>query len=286
MAHNDNATQTYLALRFGLVLLVALLGLSVLFQALTSMCVQHSISAYYFTSARPVFIGALCAVGVCLIMYRGNTNNENVLLDYSGFMAFVVAFVPTEIDRTCTASNVPSPQELAAAVKNNVFVLLVVAVIAALAAWKVKWLRQNPADKLPAAARWTLGATFVLLAIGCLVFFLARDLFQAWGHNVAAIFLFAGIVAVVVENAVGLARKLNPGVRLTWREVIANRYGGMAIAMAATLVVCVVVGWLGFRHWIIGVEALLILEFAVFWGMQTNELKGAETRKELPAVTS
>lgn len=76
-----------------MVLLVVLLFTSVAILALGSApdCFQHSISSYYFSGARTVFVGALCAVGICLMVYRGNTNTENVLLDYYGFMAFVVA---------------------------------------------------------------------------------------------------------------------------------------------------------------------------------------------------
>ena len=42
-----------------------------------------------------MFIGALCAIGALLIVYKGSKDTEDVLLNLAGILAFVVAFVPT-----------------------------------------------------------------------------------------------------------------------------------------------------------------------------------------------
>ncbi|MEJ2858397.1 MULTISPECIES: hypothetical protein [unclassified Saccharothrix] len=271
---DNHATQTYLALRFAMLLLAALLLISIGVQVVAdSFCVLQSISAYYHTAVRGVFVGALCAIGACLIVYRGNLDRENVLLDYSGFMAFLVAFVPTEFDRTCTADGTPTPDNpgLSDAVANNVLSVLLVAVIAAVAAWRVRMLRPDPGAPLTAFAKRTLLVTLCLLVIGGVVFFTEPDLVLRYGHAVAAVLLFAGIIAVVWYNAADFAAKR--GVGLWW-----NRYTVMAVAMAATVVACVALYLVGVPYAVLIVEALLIAEFGVFWGMQTAELGNREVR--------
>lgn len=62
--------------------------------------VQHSISHYYYTNLREIFTGALFAVGLFLICYRGRGNrsfwkNDNLLTNISGLMAMGVALFPT-----------------------------------------------------------------------------------------------------------------------------------------------------------------------------------------------
>ncbi|WP_436493232.1 hypothetical protein [Actinokineospora sp. HUAS TT18] len=278
-SNSENVQQTYLALRLAMVLLVVLLFLSVIVQVFASEpdCLQHSISAYYYTAARAVFVGALCAIGVCLIIYRGSTDTENVLLDYSGFMALVVAFVPTTIDETCKASNVPTPDELSAAVWNNVLVLLVVGFVAVLLALVVKWVRKNPTRPLSKFARISVAVTLVVLVAGTVFFFGWPDTFERIGHAVSAIALFAGIIGVVVVNAIGFARKQG---HTRTAQVATNRYALVGYAMAVTLVACLIAKFAGFGHWLFVLEAGLIAEFAVFWVIQTEELRGKVSRTD------
>ena len=70
---------------------------------------QHSISHYYYTNLREMFTGALCAVGLFLVSYQGQANqegsrspwwkNDNLLTNISGVMALGVAFVPTNAEK-------------------------------------------------------------------------------------------------------------------------------------------------------------------------------------------
>lgn len=62
--------------------------------------VQPSISDYYYTNLREFFTGVLCAVGLFLIRYEGTRNprffkNDDLLTNISGYMAFGIAFFPT-----------------------------------------------------------------------------------------------------------------------------------------------------------------------------------------------
>lgn len=62
--------------------------------------IQPSISAYYYTNLREIFTGVLCAVGLFLIRYNGFKSsafwkNDNLLTNLAGYMAFGIAFFPT-----------------------------------------------------------------------------------------------------------------------------------------------------------------------------------------------
>ena len=274
--HDSNVGQTYLALRLGMVLLVALLFLAVAIQWISVGCLQRSISAYYFTATRSVFVGALCAIGACLIAYRGNTDTENVLLDFSGFVAFVVAFVPTQIDTMCEPSNVPSVEELASGVRNSVWALLMIGVTAVFIGWRLLKRQGNRAG-LSKYGKVSLAAAATALLVGVLFFAFWPATFQRIGHNASAIVLFVGIVAVVVLNALGFARKQGQD---TVAKVATNRYAIVAWAMVLSAIGLGIVGLTveNFEHWLFCLEAALIFEFAVFWGIQTNELGGKATR--------
>ena len=58
---------------------------------------RNSISAYYYTDMRNVFVGCLCAIGVFLICYRFNLVDD-VLSTMAGLLAIAVALCPTAPD--------------------------------------------------------------------------------------------------------------------------------------------------------------------------------------------
>lgn len=121
---------TYRYLRIGLVGAVAFLAVSVFATTLSTDRWQSSISAYYYTNSHAAFIGASCAVGLGLIAYKGSTAAEDVLLNSAGFLAFVVALVPTS-RAPCPGEPVtcgqwlPDHPDLTAAVANNLGALAV-----------------------------------------------------------------------------------------------------------------------------------------------------------------
>ena len=55
-----------------------------------------SISAYYYTSMRDLFVGALAAIGVFLFCYRGTDTQDNILTNIAGACAVAIALLPTE----------------------------------------------------------------------------------------------------------------------------------------------------------------------------------------------
>jgi hypothetical protein len=283
----DDVLNTYRYLRIAMPLLLFMLLTSVVIQIYSSTpdCWQRSVSAYYYTPARAVFVGSLIAVGVCLIVYRGNTDAEDVALNVSGFLAIVVALVPTVVDQSCTASNVPSAEELTRAVNNNVTALIITGGVVMALLW---WFRSriHPSLRVGTLALWPLLVSTIGMVAFAIVFALAPSWVQANGHSIAAITLFVGIVVVVLINAIGLARTSqdNPPTK-----AYANRYLWIAIAMLLSFVAIIGthVLWSGFTLWFFWLEAVLLLEFAGFWVVQTVELwdrvqRNADSRSTLP----
>lgn len=54
-----------------------------------------SISDYYYSDLRGVFVGSMCAVGVFLLSYRGYALVDDILSDVAGVAAIVLALFPT-----------------------------------------------------------------------------------------------------------------------------------------------------------------------------------------------
>jgi len=282
--------STYRYLRVGMVLLVLLLAASVTLQIFSPDpdCWQRSVSAYYYTPARGVFVASLCAIGACLVVYRGNTDGEDIALNASGLLAFVVAFVPTQVDATCPASNVPSPAELDAAVTNNVWALYAAGIALTGVSWFLR-SRTSSDERGGSLSVWPLVFSSVAVVVFPFVFVAWHDAVRDHGHDVAATALFAGIVVVVGMNALGLAAHSGAGVRddagrPSVRRV-ANRYAVVGLAMLGTFAGVLVAHWVarGFVQWLFWLEALLIAEFAVYWVLQTIELWHVVDRTDAPA---
>jgi hypothetical protein len=55
-----------------------------------------SMSGYYYTPMRNIFVGSLCALGIFLIAYDGYDNVDRWITNVAGFCAIGVAFCPTK----------------------------------------------------------------------------------------------------------------------------------------------------------------------------------------------
>jgi hypothetical protein len=291
----SDVLSTYRHLRLAMPLLLGMLLVAVALRAFSAphgVCFEGSISAYYFTSVRAVFVAALTALGACLIIYRGNTPGEDIALNASGALAFVVAFVPTHTPRAmgvvCSATNVPNKHELDEAVTNNVWALMIVAVAAIVLAMVL--LRRSSKEGDERRALWVQLCGFLaVLALGAVAFVVWPDGFRDNAHLVAAFGTFIGIVIVVALNAFHLGGVRGPApAALEPRQAFARTmYVLIVVAMVLTLVVIgilykVVSGW---RHGALWIEAALIVEFLVFWVVQTYEL-WPTTRRYAPPVAA
>ncbi len=274
-----DAVSTYRHLRVAVPLLVVLLAAAVIGQILVTEpdCWLGSISAYYYTSARAVFVACLCAMGACLIIHQGNGPWEDLVLNLSGFAAFVVALVPTPLDDlvirpgevvnevpVCARSNVPTDAQLIAAVDNNVLALLIAATACLVVALILRAATGQPNLTV---ALLIMGAA-VLLA--WLLFGGAREWVRGHAHLGAAMGMFGGIVLVVMMN--GFSQQAVP-------RSIRNSYRAIFGMMLSVILVAGFMAWRQlFEHTVFWLEAALIVLFGVFWVVQTKELWNYTTR--------
>jgi hypothetical protein len=268
-ASASDAVKTYRYVRLSMIALVIGLAAALAVERLKVHpgCFQHSISAYYYTPVRGMFVGGLLGISVCLVALRGNSDLEDALLNLAGGLAPVVAFVPTPNAGSCSSTPItvrdPRPD-----VFNNIstlFVLLAVALVLS----AVLLVRERGVQPM----EWALLFSGVVVWVAALVIFdQARSTFLAKAHYTAAIAMFACIVAVVVLNALGFHDKQQRQGEQP-RHPFTNRYAVIAGLMVASVGVIGVWDWtVGWDHAVLFIEGALISLFAAFWLVQTEEL--------------
>jgi hypothetical protein len=262
---DDAISRTYVGLRLGMVVLAVLLFAGVAVQAVAFGCLQGSLSAYYYTPARSVFVAALCAIGACLVVYRGNTTAENALLNVAGFLVALVAFVPTGFGvdpRGCPSID---PVDADAAVLDGVLALVVAGVVSLLVgAGQSRLTGLRPAR----SSRWSFAAIALLLAVVLATFVGDREWFLRWAHGIAAGLFFAVVLAVIHLNATATAGRTRVAYRLFFAGPLVV---GAALTVARLLDP-------GFRTYLLWLETVGIVGFGGFWVVQTVELGGAVRR--------
>lgn len=295
MGGNDpsDTMVTYRYVRVGLVALVVFLLTSL---ALTwaHSCPQGSISAFFYTRTHAVFLASLCAIGICLIAYKGSRVGEDALLNYSGFMAFIVALVPTGPGGDLCQPWLPTVADPFGGVANNVAALFVaVAVGTGMYLALDRWRRpqQAPVASEPscaeAASLWKTIATALLgiekwLPAALLAISIAGaplmlwDWFAQHAHVIAAVAMFLAITLVAVYHACYA--------RAAVRRHLARFYATIAALMLVTVVAGVVLLILGWQFGVITVELILIVLFAIFWAVQTADVWDAQDRYPSEAV--
>src|ERR687898_853893 len=284
----SDTLSTYRHLRLAMALLLALLLVAVGLRAWSAppgICFEGSISAYYFTSVRAVF---------------------------------VVAFVPTGEPKTtgvtCSASNVPGPGQLDDALNNNMVAMIIVSFVAIAVAIILVDSSTRRARNSPGVA---LRAFLGVLVLGSLAYARWPEGFRDHAHNTAAVGTFFGILAVVALNAYnsGMERRSMGGLgretlelpsttlerapdvpapegvadgdlKELRRRVIARKwYVAIWTLMVVSMVSIGLAYWLvsDWRHGVLWIEAVLMLEFLAFWVVQTYEL-WHKTRRDAPPV--
>ena len=272
-----STTKTYLYLRVGLVALALFLAASLVIEmAFGETELLGSISAYYYTPVRSVFVGTLTAMGVCLIALKGRDRpREDLMLNLAGMCAPAVAMVPTPLEGSAACGSATScvPHSYVAGVENNVGALLVVGAVGVLfAARTVRRGRHEGADLV------ALGASGAGLVGFAAWFFLARTSFLDYAHYGTAVPMFALIVAVALVNAAKVEEFVAAGGTLTMGQAATYKRAYRAIAyvmgvvIGGALVLFLIEAATGaelFAHWVFLVEALLLTAFTAFWILQT-----------------
>jgi hypothetical protein len=276
--HSIAVRNTYRYLRLAMIAVVLMLFLAVGIERLSSTGWQTSISAYYFTAVHAVFIAALCTIGACLIVYQGNTDTEEVVLNFSGFLAFVVAFVPTQRE-PLYGPGLPATYEVGMGIRNNVLALIITGVVVEIA----RIIINRNVDRRPLSP-WAKRATLIgwaVIGVGILGYAAFPANFEAKGHTVAAVTMFVGIIAVIVLNALSAQSAQTGPSYVGSYKVIA---GLMALLVLAIVLIRLTLP--EFAHIVIWIEGVLILAFAAFWLVQTKELWDVVDRRDLAPNTT
>jgi hypothetical protein len=275
--HSESTTKTYLYLRVGLVALAVFLGASLVIElAFGDTPWLGSISAYYYTPVRSVFVGTLCAMGVCLIAIKGRDRpREDLMLNLAGMCAPVVALCPTPLEDSaaCGAQERCVPDGFVPGVVNNIEALVVVGAIGLLfAARTVRGGADQRGDLV------ALGVSAAGLVAFTLWFALGRGSFLDYAHYGTAVPMFGLVVAVALVNAGKVDDFVAAGGTLTMGRPDSFRVGYRVIAWFMGLVICAALllfvvkaatGSQPFDHWVFVVEALLLAAFTAFWILQT-----------------
>lgn len=114
--------------------------------------------------------------------------------------------------------------------------------------------------------------TIMGLGLVALIFF--EPEFISLGHGVAAVTMFLAIIATVWINAFLNGRQVDTK---SHKQFYRFAYRFIAVTMFVTVLI-VVASHLVLREWILVVEALLILEFTIYWAIQTVELWNTHSR--------
>jgi hypothetical protein len=283
---SEDAKKTYRYLRIGIIGTVVLLAVSIAIERSKVSCYQTSISAYYYTPARAIFVSSMIVVGLALIVYKGRGVWEDTCLNFAGMFAPVVAVAPTTDAGTCwSVEPIPRPIKpdgsLAAWVVDNInnnFHALLIAggiglVVSLILVIVVEFRHsKNPVKSLKAPVAkvergtWaSLTATAVLLLLGWWLIENWSDFYtRAHGFSAVIFFFFLGLA--IVFNAVVHWRKERS---LFWV------YMGVAILMLLGFILIPALR-VGGDHTVFWLEAWEIFMFLIYWIVQTAENWGEE----------
>ena len=308
---SPSAQRTYRNLRVVMIGALLTLAVSVGYQTVKQHAFLSSISAYYYTPAQAIFVGALIGLGLAMIALRGTNDVEDVLLNLAGIAAPVIALVPTSRGsdfesavKACSTArgNYPGPKTFScdnirtlvasnrANVQNNMLAYLLAGLVALLFVGYLLF-RESHASGTGVSSpktrtRWALGVATAAWGIGVIAYLRDLDWLIAKAHYSAATGLFLLIVGVVVANAFRRSHVEAVSEGRWWvrfRKDFAAAfvgegrwYGYFAIAMVVGTAVVALL-WTFGPVSLFWVEATVICFFATFWIVQTREQYGPAT---------
>jgi hypothetical protein len=271
---SQDAIKTYRYLRIGLIGAVVLLAVSIAIERSKVDCWQTSISAYYYTPVRAIFVGTMIAVGLSLIVYKGRSNVEDGCLNFAGMLAPAVAVAPTtDVGRCWSVAPSPLPVNddgsladwVVTNIDNNIYALLIAGGIglgvAAIIAMAVNRSVRAPIDVGERGTRVSLAVTALVLLLG---WWLIQnwDDFNTRAHGFAAVLMFVFLIGAIVAKAIEHWDEREK----VWFWVYA--------AVAALMVlggILIPTTRVFDDHTVFALEAYEIAFFAFYWIVQTVE---------------
>ncbi|WP_026928461.1 hypothetical protein [Granulicoccus phenolivorans] len=212
-----------------------------------------SISAYYGTPVRDVFVGGLFALALIYTIYRGETDLEDWLLDLAGALVVIVALVPSNYGAVPVAEGPVTAQQTLLGT-----VLLWVGLNAAFQALQFWWRRR--VEPFKRSLRRTV--TYTAIHVGLLVL-----LAVLWGLGYIRAVHFTAAIAVVgclVLTVLTRLRQPSTGAAATGRGTNAG-YLIIAGVMLTGLVVGAIMAVEGSGYWVLTVELIEIGAFLAYW---------------------
>ncbi len=249
MDHYPQQRATYLYVRWMLALLPAVLFVVTVASSGIRQDLPGSISAYYGSPVRDVFVGVMVAVAVCLVAYQGDTPLEDYNFNGGGFYAACVALIPT----TYAVGSVDDVWSL----RCSVTVVALLAAVLLAREWATGKLAQL--WEQPSRVRWFIGVTFATL-----IAFLAMTLWQLWTppaesvtldgltglgiplrvHDLAAILLICALaVSVLMAGERVIFGAMVVGPLAAWGLSAAFAPGHFVILLEWWEIVCFCVFW-------------------------------------------
>lgn len=270
---NTSLLRTYRNLRLGIAGTVVLIGIAVGVTA-TQIGVLPSISAYYYTAARDIFVGALIAAALGIITLSGH-GIQRALLDAAGLFAPLIALVPTPIRNgtvpaflgACPGVTKCIPEAVLPDIDVGVITYLVAGALAIVVAILVSTF----------AAEGSLRRSTPSLVIACVVLLLvlitwvwAREFFLAQTHLVAGVIFFGLIAAVAIANVFDQGQGARP---VRWRRIV---YWLIAVSLFVDVAILIIVITSGVD---VGTlpppvfvgEFIALTLFVIFWVVQSLE---------------
>lgn len=277
------AIKTYRYLRVGMIVVVIALAASIYFVHRTTNCWQGSISAYYYTPARPIFVSGLIAIAVSLIIIKGSTIIEDTLLNFAGMLAPIVAFVPTSFEPPCvpgqSLGDGPGglPDVIVRDAQNNIAAVLVAGFVGLVVAVFV-FFRERRGDSRR-STRDNVGEV-ALLAVTAVVlvvtsWLLATDKILDY-HGWSAVAMFGFLALASIANGVWLRwANRRPGRETSehWKV-----YSLLYIVVGAAMLIAGLIIKFGvpdpWDHRTLVLEVTEIGLFAAMWAVQSHERWG------------
>ena len=260
----EYAIKSYRYLRLAIVVVVLSLVASVVIERWKTSCWEVSISAYFYTPVHAMFVGALVAIGVCLVAVKGSRDWEDMLLNVAGILAPVVAFVPTSPPSLSCSSSAFGTFDPEAYLDNNVLAYAIGGTVAIGGAWIIARVQKkdDALHPLDPPTKYGLLLVALLAGAGLIWYFGFRDSFLAHAHAGTAIAMFAIVGIVIAINATQAKRP--------YSMLYAILAGFMVAAFVGVGIVKLIAD--DWRHSVLWLEFLELTPFAVYWGAQTFEL--------------
>jgi len=281
---STDAIWTYRYLRIAMVGAVVLLAASIGIERSKVDCWQTSISAYYYTPVRAIFVGTLIAVALALIAYKGRGPWEDVSLNLAGMLAPVVAVAPTtDVGRCWSLPPIPLPVKddgslaewVVANIDNNIYALLIAGLLGLAISAIIAMINRvsNRSNQRVIARPQVEGTTLIGLALTTLTLLSSWWLIQNWddfdteAHGYAAVLTFVFLIGAILANVIENWRKRREERRhKVWSWVY--------MVVAALMVLGGIFIWLTRifdEHTVFALEAYELTLFALYWIAQTAE---------------